>query len=175
MLRGFRIQALEAAPRIRFWSFLEIPSWGSDRMAGKYGIALGSVTRTARVGVGLAQQRCSGLAEGFVVGVLLGEVGGGFEGGEGLEVGLGFDHGLTRGVDGLDRFDRGLVVGGLGECAELCEGEAVDLADEDGIHRGIEEVLEEGFVELWSVLLCVCVRLALHCAPLCLWWGLGEL
>ena len=87
----------------------------------------------------------------------------------------GLDGWGSRGVDGLDRFDRGLVVGGLGDFAELWEGEAVDLADEDGTHRGIEEVLEEGFSQLWSVLLCVCVRLALHIAPLCLWWGLWEL
>ena len=106
-----------------------------------------SARATAGGGSGFAEEDGRGFAEGFVVGVLLGEVGGGFEGGEGLEVGLGLDHGLTRGVDGLDRFDRGLVVGGLGDFAELGEGEAVDLADEDGGHRGIEEVFEEGFGE----------------------------
>lgn len=74
---------------------------------------------------------------------------------------LGFD-GLGAGlVDGLDRLDRGLVVLGLGDLGEFGEGEAVDLADEDGGHRGIEEVFEEGFCELVVVLWCVCV----HCAP----------
>tara|TARA_R110002073_G_scaffold104622_4_gene236608 strand:- start:299792 stop:300505 length:714 start_codon:yes stop_codon:yes gene_type:complete len=149
---------------------------------------------------------------GLGEGELVGEVGGFLEGSEGLEVEVGLDGWGSRGVDGLDRFDRGLVVGGLGECVELREGEAVDLADEDGTHRGIEEVLEEGFGEgregraltpalsprergevedplrplrghlphrrggggRGGVLLCVCVRLALHCAPLCLWWGLGN-
>ncbi|MEQ9206822.1 MAG: hypothetical protein RLN78_05600 [Phycisphaerales bacterium] len=33
----------------------------------------------------------------------------------------------------------------MGEGGELWEGEAVDLADEDGGHRGIEEVFEERF------------------------------
>jgi len=84
---------------------------------------------------------------GLGEGELVGEVGGFLEGSEGLEVEGRLDGRCPRGVDGLDRFDRGLVVGGLGECAELCEGEAVDLADEDGTHRGIEEVLEEGFSE----------------------------
>ncbi len=82
-----------------------------------------------------------------MVALLVRHVGGVFEGGLGLEVEVGLDGWGPRGVDGLDRFDRGLVVCGLGECAELCEGEAVDLADEDGSHRGIEEVLEEGFSE----------------------------
>ena len=80
---------------------------------------------------------------GLGEGELVGEVGGFLEGSEGLEVEVGLDGWGSRGVDGLDRFDRGLVVGGLGECVELREGEAVDLADEDGTHRGIEEVLEE--------------------------------
>ena len=75
--------------------------------------------------------------------LLLRHVGGVFEGGEGLEVGLGFD-GLSAGiVDGLDHADRGSVVLGVGDGVELREGEAVDLADEDGGHRGIEEVLEQ--------------------------------
>jgi hypothetical protein len=81
---------------------------------------------------------------------LVGEVGGFFEGGEGLEVGLGFD-GLGAGiVDGLDHTDRGSVVLGVGDGVELREGEAVDLADEDGGYRGIEEVFEEVFGEGWA-------------------------
>ncbi len=73
----------------------------------------------------------------------MGEVGGVAEGGEGLEVGLGVDGGGSGGVDGLDGADGGLVGVALGDGVELREGEAVDLADEDGGHRGIEEVLEE--------------------------------
>jgi len=57
---------------------------------------------------------------------------------------LGLDGGRAGGVDGLDRFDGVLVVLGVGEGEELGEGEVVDLADEDGGHRGIEEVFEEG-------------------------------
>ena len=75
----------------------------------------------------------------------MGEVGGFSEGGDGLEVGLGFDGWGSGGVDGLDGADGGLVVFALGEFGELWEGEAVDLADEDGGHRGVEEVFEEGF------------------------------
>tara|TARA_R110002096_G_scaffold173781_7_gene348655 strand:+ start:4398 stop:4733 length:336 start_codon:yes stop_codon:yes gene_type:complete len=89
----------------------------------------------------LSQQTGRGWKSCGLEGELVGEVAGGFEGGEGLEVGLGFDDGLAGGVDGLDRFDGVAVVGGVDDGVELCEGEAVDLADEDGGHRGIEEVL----------------------------------
>jgi hypothetical protein len=75
-----------------------------------------------------------------VVLFLVREVGGLLEGREGLEVEVGVDRCGSRGVDGLDVADGGLVVVALGEFGELCEGEAVDLADEDGGHRGIEEV-----------------------------------
>ena len=66
---------------------------------------------------------------------------------------LGLDGGLAGGVDGLNGLDRGLVVVGLGEFGELSEGEVVDLADEDGGHRGVEEVFEELFGEggQWAV------------------------
>jgi len=77
----------------------------------------------------------------------VGEVGGLLEGGEGLEVEVGVDRFGSGGVDGLDGADGGLVVVASGEFGELWEGEAVDLADEDGGHRGIEEVLEELFCE----------------------------
>ena len=119
---------------------------------------------------------------------LVREVGGLLEGGEGLEVEGGVDRFGSGGVDGLDGADGGLVVVALGDGVELREGEAVDLADEDGGHRGVEEVLEELFCErgrrktpsvatrhlprkpgggevvggLW----CVCVRLRVHGAPL---------
>ena len=56
---------------------------------------------------------------GLGEGELVGEVGGFLEGSEGLEVEGGLDGRSPRGVDGLDRFDRGLVVGGLGDFAEL--------------------------------------------------------
>ncbi len=132
-------------------------------------------------------------------------VGGGFEGGEGLEVGGGFDDWTAGLVDGLDRIDGGAVVFALGDFGELWEGEAVDLADEDGGHRGIEEVFEEALCQFsgelgrgrrtpsvaarhlprkpgggegFGGLWCVCVRLIVHDAPLVGlrgWWGLGEL
>ena len=115
-------------------------------------------------------------------------------------MGLGFDDGLAGGVDGLDRFDGVAVVGGVDDGVELREGEAVDLADEDGGHRGVEEVFEETFCQFggggWrrkapSVaarhlprqdgggarvggLWCVCVRLVVHCAPLVEEWVVGA-
>ncbi|MFK7760499.1 MAG: hypothetical protein AB8C13_11220 [Phycisphaerales bacterium] len=98
-----------------------------------------------------------GFAEGFVVLFLVGEVGGLGEGGEGLEVEVGVDGGGAGGVDGLDGADGGLVVFALGEFGELWEGEAVDLADEDGGHRGIEEVFEEALCKLGGGLWCVCL------------------
>ena len=111
---------------------------------------------------------------------LVREVGGLLEGGEGLEVEGGVDRFGSGGVDGLDGADGGLVVVALGEFGELWEGEAVDLADEDGGHRGIEEVLEEALCKFGSELWCVClrlrVRLVVHIAPLVeCGWGLREL
>lgn len=90
------------------------------------------------------------------------------------------DGGGSGGVDGLDGADGGLVGVALGDGVELGEGEAVDLADEDGGHRGIEEVLEEALCkfgrELWCVCLRLRVRLVVHIAPLVeCGWGLREL
>lgn len=70
----------------------------------------------------------------------LGHVGGFFEGREGLEVGLGGDGSGAGFVDGLDGGGGVLVVFGVGDGVELWEGEAVDLADEDWGHGGVEEV-----------------------------------
>ena len=64
----------------------------------------------------------------------------------------GLDGWGSGGVDGLDGGGCGAVVFGLDDFGELGEGEAVDLADEEGGHRGIEEVFEELFGELWCVL-----------------------
>jgi hypothetical protein len=133
-----------------------------------------------------------------VVFFLVREVGGLLERGEGLEVEVGVDRFGSGGVDGLDGADGGLVVVALGEFGELWEGEAVDLADEDGGHRGIEEVFEElfgergrrktpsvatrhlprkpGGGEVVGGLWCVCLRLIVHGAPLVeCGWGLREL
>ncbi len=107
---------------------------------------------------------------------LVREVGGLLERGEGLEVEVGVDRFGSGGVDGLDGADGGLVVVALGEFGELWEGEAVDLADEDGGHRGIEEILEDRFSQLWCVCLRLRVRLVVHSAPLIeCGWGLREL
>jgi len=45
----------------------------------------------------------------------------------------------------------------LDEGGEFGEGEAVDLADEDGGHRGIEEVLEEALCKFGGEMWCVCL------------------
>jgi len=42
-LSGLLNQAEDEAPRMRFLSFGETPSWGSERMGGKYGIGSESV------------------------------------------------------------------------------------------------------------------------------------
>jgi len=73
----------------------------------------------------------------------------------------GFDGWGSGGVDCLDGLGCGAVVFGLDDCGGLGEGEVVDLADEDGGHRGIEEVFEERFCEFGGELWCI----FLHVAP----------
>ncbi len=60
----------------------------------------------------------------------------------------GLDGWGSGGVDCLDCGGRVDVVFALDDFGQLGEGEAVDLADEDGGHGGVEEVVEEGFGEL---------------------------
>ena len=104
---------------------------------GEFGLGVGRHRRDA----------CATGGGGKSGGGLVGEVGGLLEGGEGLEVEVGVDRGGAGLVDGLDRFGGDAEVFGVGEVAELWEGEAVDLADDDGGHRGVEEVFEELFCE----------------------------
>ena len=69
----------------------------------------------------------------------------------------GLDGSGSGGVDGLDGGGCGDVVLGLDDFGELGEGEVVDLADEDGGHRGIEEVLEEALCKFGGEMWCVCL------------------
>ena len=133
---------------------------------GEFGLGVGRHRRDA----------CATGGGGKSGGGLVREVGGLLEGGEGLEVEVGVDRGGAGLVDGLDRFGGDAEVFGVGEVAELWEGEAVDLADEDGGHRGIEEVFEETLCEFGRRLWCVALLGLMHDAPLVeCGWGLREL
>lgn len=68
--------------------------------------------------------------------------------GEGLGSQVGVDGGLAGCVDGFDGGD-GLFVGvGFGDGDELGEGDVVGCADEDRGHHRVEEVFEEALGEL---------------------------
>ncbi|MGV6813945.1 MAG: hypothetical protein ACWA5W_02915 [Phycisphaerales bacterium] len=69
------------------------------------------------------EEDCCDFAEGFVVVGELGHVGGFFQGGEGLEVGLGGDGAGEGFVDGLDGGDGVLVVVGVGDGVEELKSE----------------------------------------------------
>jgi hypothetical protein len=70
------------------------------------------------------------------------------EGGERLGAELGVHGVLACRVDGVDAGDGALVLLRRGQLVELVEGDGVGLADGDGRHRRVEQVIEQVWCEL---------------------------